>query len=380
MAPAAASGRSTRPRTPRRRRLVLAAVGVVMALLLLLQFGGSMVATRLANSRLAAMPGYIGRVDTVHVIPWGARLTVHDLVVRPRERPEDDPVVRVDRASFNLATAALVAGRIQGEVDIDGLEATVWHEEPPGARKDGEDSKEKDEQARHERLAKVRHWQTALRETFPMELERFELRNGRVRLVDRDAQPSAEAEITGLHVLLQDLRNKPAAGRARPATARVTAQVAGTGQLVVDVQADPAAEAPEFAARLELKDLSLPAVRHFLRTAAKVDVTAGTFEVYIEVEATGGAYQGYVKPFFQDLEFEPVKDPSVSPVKRLAAEVADAVTSVLKNEDEKVATRAPFQGNFADNKVDVWTTVENLLRNAFVQSLREGLDGRPGRD
>lgn len=382
MAPTPAdSGRSSRPRTRRAARIALIGLGSLILLLLLVQVGGSFIATRMVNRRLAELPGYSGRVDSVHLVPWGARVSVRDLVLHSRDHAEEDPVLKFKRASLNLAVASLLVGKLRGEAEIDGLEATVWHEEPPAERKDDKDTKEKDEQARQERLAKVRKWQATLREAFPMEIDRLEIRNGKVRLVDRATTPPAVAEMTELHVVLTDLRNQPAPGSARPASGRITARIAGSGRLDVQVQADPAAEAPEFSAKLELKELSLPEVRHFLRSAAKIDVSSGTFDVYVEVEATGGAYNGYVKPFFRDLEFEPVKDPNQNPVKRVAGEVVDAVTDLLKNEDEKVATRAPFQGNFADNKVDVWTTVENLLRNAFVQSLTEGLEGgRSGED
>ena len=56
------------------------------------------------------------------------------------------------------------------------------------------------------------------------------------------------------------------------------------------------------------------------------------------------------------------------------------MTSLLKNDDNKqVATRAPFAGNFANNDVDIWTTIVNLLRNAFVQAIRGGLEGQTPR-
>jgi hypothetical protein len=55
------------------------------------------------------------------------------------------------------------------------------------------------------------------------------------------------------------------------------------------------------------------------------------------------------------------------------------VTSLMENKDQdQVATKAPFSGNFADNDVDVWTAVVNLMRNAFVQALRSGFEGGGG--
>lgn len=53
---------------------------------------------------------------------------------------------------------------------------------------------------------------------------------------------------------------------------------------------------------------------------------------------------------------------------------------MLENEDkEQVATKAPFAGNFADNQVDVWSTIATLFSNASVQALRGGFEGQTPR-
>jgi hypothetical protein len=105
-------------------------------------------------------------------------------------------------------------------------------------------------------------------------------------------------------------------------------------------------------------------------------VSRGVFEMYSEVEARDGAYYGYVKPFFKDLDFKNVTDKDKPVAKRIAEKAVAVVASVLKNDEkEKVATKAPFGGSFKDNEVDIWTTIQNLLRNAFVQALTEGLEG-----
>jgi hypothetical protein len=76
------------------------------------------------------------------------------------------------------------------------------------------------------------------------------------------------------------------------------------------------------------------------------------------------------------LEFRAVPDPDKNLLQRAAVKLASTAQNLLKSDEGKVATKAPFEGDFADNKVDVWTTVENLLRNAFVTSLREGFENQ----
>lgn len=139
---------------------------------------------------------------------------------------------------------------------------------------------------------------------------------------------------------------------------------------------DPSQRQPRFKTSFEVKDLQLVPLHDFLQDVANVDVQQGSFEVFMEAEAMAGHYAGYVKPFFHDLEFKAVPDPEKGFLRNTATKVASAVTNLLKNEEQQVATKIPFQGDFTDASVDIWATLQNLLRNAFVQSLREGFEGQ----
>ena len=165
-------------------------------------------------------------------------------------------------------------------------------------------------------------------------------------------------------------------GEEWPAQIEITARFPGGGTLRGDADFAPLETLPRFRTAFEVKDLSLPPLRDFLLSYALVDVSQGTFEVVIEADAEGGRYAGYVKPFFHDLEFSAVADPEKGLLRNTATKVASVVTNFLKNEDQKVATKAPFQGNFDTNHVDILATLQYLLRNAFIQSLREGFEGQ----
>jgi hypothetical protein len=181
--------------------------------------------------------------------------------------------------------------------------------------------------------------------------------------------------IDQFHLVATDFSNRPEAGKPLPAHITVEGRVGGSGHLTVEVHADPGDAQPHFTATMELKDLNLVPIHDFLVKNALIDVSRGTFEVATEVNASGGHYEGYIKPFFKDLEFKAVPDPSKNIVERAAAKVASAAKDLLKNDNGQIATKAPFKGDFQNNQVDLWTTIENLLRNAFIQSLREGLEG-----
>ncbi len=266
------------------------------------------------------------------------------------------PFLRVPKASFRFAPSALFRGELGGVAIIDDAELNVIKTETD---KSGKKSPEEKKAEVQEKKAQMRHWQDVLRESFPMNLTRVELRNARIHFIDRTLQPNVDVGVDKLFVVARNLQNRSDAnGDPMPAKVDVTGLMTGNGKLKIAIQLDPMARQPRFAINFELREQELPPLNNFLNAYADADVSRGTFELYSEINAENGSYEGYVK-------------------KLLKEKIVSAVTSLLKNDEtQQVATKAPFSGNFADNEVDIWTTIVNLLRNAFVQAIRGGFEGQ----
>jgi hypothetical protein len=362
----------TRPRPSARGRWLRVlgwALAGILGLMLLVQFGGSPLLTRFVNRKLAALPGYAARVERLRILPWLATVKLENFVLSAREAKSDDPILRLPRASLALSWSDLLRGRVHARALVEDTALAIRPEpitEEPGQ------SEEDKERAKEKRIEDARRWQATLRNTFPIELSRLEIRGLQVRYLDTSAEPHAELKLDQVHVVMKGLRNRPQPGEGLPATLVLDAQFPDGGNLHVTASADPWMRPPRFAANMEIRGLALPPLDGLVRDQAGVSVSKGTFEIFAEVNAAEGGYTGYLKPFFQDLEFEPLPEKNI--FKQAAVKVVDAVTSALENEEEKVATKIPFEGNFETTGVEVWTAVENLLRNAFVQALREGLE------
>ena len=350
-------------------RILGVLLAVLFGVLLVIRFAGSPLATRLANKKLAALPDYTGKVEGVHLALWRGTITATDFVLYRRGRESEGPMVKIRQASLAIAFRSLFTGKLAGHGSIDGVEIEILKTEPDKPKKDKEPAPAP---------PPVREWTAVLREAFPVEISRFEMENVRIHFADKSVTPAADLVIDQFKLTATNLSNRPK-GEDLPAQVTASARVGGTGKLAIEIRADPSAPAPRFTVRAELKDLSLPPIHDFLLHYALIDVSQGTFEVFSEISAAGGRYEGYVKPFFKDLEFKAVPDPNKNVAQRAVTKVAAAVTDLLKNDQGDVATKAPFEGNFADTQVGVWEAVQNLLRNAFIQSLREGLEGQTGR-
>jgi len=343
---------------------------VLATLLLLVRLVGSPIAKSVVNRELRELDGFVGRADAVTLALWRGAIDLENFVLYERGHENEAPVVHIRRASMRLAPGTLLSGRLGGSAVVNGAEVTIVK------RQDIKDADEKAKAGLEETRRQMQRWQDVFRETFPLELTRFELKDARVRFIDRSAEPEAEVGVENLHIVATDLQNRPKAnGDPLPAKVRIQATTTGNGRLRSEIQVNPIAEQPTFAANFELRELELTAANDFLNALADVDVSRGTFEMFFEVEAKDGAYDGYVKPLFHDLEFETANDEEKNVLERAKETVVSAVAKVLENnEEEQVATRAPFSGNFSQNEIDVWETIGTLFRNAFVQALRGGFE------
>ncbi len=339
----------------------------VLVLLVLVQLGGSPLATHLANKRLGQMPHFSGHVGAVRLELWRGTVSVVDLELVDRANSGDGPVVVVPHGSLSLSWAPFFRGRVGGDVSIERSRVVMIKRAET----------EKDEEEKAKKLSKpiVRAWQEVLAKQFPLEFRKMKIRDSQVQFEDRSDPQSVRMSIDQIDLTATGFSNREKGSDPLPAKLQMHATIA-RGTLSVDAQADPAERQPRFEVKLEVKGLVLTDLHDFLVRYALVDVQSGEFEVYAEASAAGGRYKGYTKPFFKELQFKAVPDPEKSLLQRAATKVASMVQNALKNERGDVATKAPFEGNFEDNKVDVWVTLENLLRNAFIQALREGLEGQ----
>ena len=362
------------------RRVVLVAGVLIVTLVLIVRLALPPLATKFANQKLSELPEYTGSVADLDLEFLRGVVDAKNFTLTSRKHPEDGPVVKIPRTRLMVAWRPLLRGMINGDAVIENAELAVFNDEAiPDEGIPRKEERQVETKERVETVEKVRAWQEVLREAFPMELRRLELHNARLRFVDRTMNPAPEVVMDNVAVVATGLGNQPKGTGDLPAHVKLDGVIKTGGRVSFEARLNPIADQPRFEALMKVEKLELPPLNDFARFYAKADVLSGRFTVFVNVTAEGGSYHGTLKPFFEDLDFKAVKEEK-NIIKRAATKVADAVASMLESDKEKVATEIPFQGNFADNDVDVWATIRNLLRNAFVQALREGFAGEKPSD
>ncbi len=100
---------------------------------------------------------------------------------------------------------------------------------------------------------------------------------------------------------------------------------------------------------------------------------SGEIGLYSELAGDKGVYHGYVKPFFNNLEFEP-KPADEGNLGAVWSGILNTVKGIFENDDNVVATQTDISGRVDDPKIDTWRAIGGVLWNAWIEALRPGFD------
>lgn len=323
------------------------------------------------NEKLGSLPGgYRGEVEDVGLALHRGTLSVTGIELQDAKR---DLVLGAREARARLRLGELLRGRLAVSAELEKPYARVavrraLRRAKAVAAREKEERRKRVERGEQEPEEPARPVHRMLAELMPFRLERLELRDGEVVVVES----GLEARVHDIQVAAEGLTNE---ARGRNARLQASARVMEKGTAALTVRADPLQPEPSFDLHAELRGIDLPSINPVLRWQLGVDVERGTFTAVAELDARDGRFEGYVKPFVGDLEVLGPDD-TKKPLQAVKEAVVGAVAAVLQNpRSEQVATRVPLKGRLEEPDIGVWAAVLNVLRNAFVEALRPSLEG-----
>jgi hypothetical protein len=313
------------------------------------------------NQRLNKIPGYSGAVGDINLQLWRGAYRIHDITIVKKTGGVKEPFFAAKQIDFSLAWRELFRRKFVSDIIItDGRLNFIR-----GATEDSS------------QLTADRRWQDVINDLFPIDITHLSIDHGILRYADMTHQPVVDIAITDLNVEATGLRNRTAdSGDEFPAKINLTGQTPGHGRLQLYSKMEPLATPAHLELNVELKDVSLPVLNDFLRAYADVDVSRGRFELFGQLAVGGGHYEGYVKPFLDQLDFKDYPNQDSSIGKRVWETIVSALVKLVKNKQRnQFATRIPFSGDAGKMDVGTWTAIANALHHGFVQALHEGFEG-----
>jgi hypothetical protein len=134
---------------------------------------------------------------------------------------------------------------------------------------------------------------------------------------------------------------------------------------------------PTFEMAVRLVGLDVTKVNSLTRGYGSFDFEKGYFDLVVELKATRGQVDGYIKPLFRNLRVLSVQDVKEdNPVQFFWEALVGFAAGVLSNPPrDQFGTVIPVSGNLEKPSTDILATIGNVLRNAFIRAYLPRLEG-----
>jgi hypothetical protein len=168
-----------------------------------------------------------------------------------------------------------------------------------------------------------------------------------------------------------ELRNFSNQFSRGPAKATLQGKFMGSGVTRMNGEFRPEKKGPDLDLYLKIDNTQLKSMNEVLRAYGKFDVVAGTFSLVTELHVKDNMVNGYIKPFFKDMQvYDRRQDKEKGMFRKMYEMLVGGVAKLLENRPrDQVATKADITGPLEEPQTSTLQVVVQLLRNAFFRAI-----------
>jgi hypothetical protein len=322
---------------------------------------------RYANRVLDRTPGYHGKIGDVDLSLWRGAYTIESVSIEKTGGRVPVPFFRSRQVDLSIAWKSLFHGALVGEVWFESPELNFVVGPTRSQRQDGSEA----------------DWRKPVRDLFPIRIDRLTARRGAVHFRNFRSEPPVDVYLHDVRLTVSNLTNSLDLSKDLVVRGQGSATPMQGGRVEARMQLDPYADEPTFDLELTATSLALPQFDDFLRAYAGFDVQRGRLSVYGELAAEKGRFEGYLKPFFEDVDVLDLREEAGEQgwwASLWEAFVGGAAETLQDQAADRVATRIPISGRVDSPEIGFWPTLGNVLRNAFYEAFVPGLEHSVGRE
>ncbi|MEH6766072.1 MAG: DUF748 domain-containing protein [Aequorivita antarctica] len=308
------------------------------------------------NKVLADIPGYYGQVEDVDISLIRGAYVINGMYLNKGTAESQVPFLNFPKSDISIEWKSLFKGKIVSEIIMTSPEVIYVFE----------DQKEESGDANAD------DWTKALTDIVPIDINHFEIHDGKLAFVQLSADPNIDLQIDKLELTADNLRNVVEKERILPSPLRASGVSIGKGKVSLEGYMNLVKEIPDMDLSFSLEDADVTALNDFTNYYAGLDFDKGTFGVYSEIAIADGHLVGYVKPLLKDTTLIGKGDSFLDVIWE---GFVGFFKFVLKNQGtDTLATKVPFEGDLNDVKTGVWPTVLNIFENAWIQAFKGEVD------
>ena len=345
----------------RRRTALLWSILLIAAALCALRAALPFIVKDYVNGRLHSLDAYVGNVSDVDIGLWRGAYRIDGIEIEKRGARQPTPFFDSRRVDFSVEWRSLLHGSLVAEAHFY---------QPKLNLVEGPTDKQS-------QLGSEENWHERLEELFPFRFNTVEVHGGTITF--RAPGIRTEDALTARRVngIATNITNVVDSGKNAFADLRMTGEVLGGAGAWLYGSAEPFTQRSTFDLNMAVENVSVPKVNPWLREYLKADATRGNFDLYLEIAAADGRYEGYAKPILQDVQFLSLEEPFENPLAGLWTGVLQLGAEIFENQPRhQVAARIPFHGTVQGARTDLLPAIASVLRNAFVGAFAHSIEDR----
>jgi hypothetical protein len=310
------------------------------------------------NKKGEDLPDYAFHSNWVRIHPWNCSIDVEDVHLVKKGDKIPVPFFACPRVHVATQWSEVLHLTLRSRIDL--IQPVVNFVEGPTEETS--------------QVVLEPEWVTRVKQMVPLRINRFTIWEGVLHYYDFHANPQIDMEMDDLNLSLDNLTNSTRSSALMPSTAVITGRPFKVGWFEARLALNVDLKQPTFAEKVKIEKIPAPALNAFLAKYGSVYAKSGQLAVYTEMVSANGDFNGYVKPFFQNLQFEPVPKDRDG-LAAIWASLVNGVKDIFENDDNKaVATKVPISGHYQDPNVDFWAAAFGVVKNAFLQTLSNDFD------
>jgi hypothetical protein len=331
----------------------------LVAVLIVVRAALPSIVLRYVNEQLDGLEGYSGRVEDIDISLYRGAYQIQGIRIVKSNGRIPVPFFAAEELDISVEWSALFDGDIVAEIDLHKPKLNFV----------------KGPTERTSQTEPADNWTDTVKELAPFSINRFAIHDGDVHYRDFHTEPKVNIYVQRINGVARNLTNAEDLGGSLVATFEARALAMHSGRLKLKGSYNPYAKHPTFEVDASLNGLNIKQVNSFLKAYASVDAEAGKLSVDTEIAASKGRFRGYVKPFIDDLQILDWDKESEGFLTRIWEGVVEVAAELLEDQSkDRIATRVPLSGKVDGPEADVWSTIGGLLKNAFLEALRRGLE------
>ncbi|HVK57300.1 MAG TPA: DUF748 domain-containing protein [Candidatus Kapabacteria bacterium] len=343
----------------RKKKVIGGVLILLITALVTLRLALPTIVQHYVNNKLDELPEYDGRIGDVDIHLIRGAYSIDDVDIEKTTGSVPMPFFSARTVDLSMEWREIFQGALVGEIQVLGCSLNFVKGE-----------NEEDSQTSIDNS-----WLKIVQDLFPFRINRFTIREGAIWFHDLGTEPKVDVYLTNLVAVCTNLYNTRDLATELPADFRARGTTLGGGLLELHVKLDPLADEPMFDLELGLTEVNLVALNEMLEAYGRFNVKRGTFEAFAEIAGSEGTFDGYVKPFFEDLNVFELEQDAKNPAKLIWQAIVAGAVKVFKNHpQDQVATKVPVSGTFEKTDIEIWTTIVNVLRNAFFEAFKARVD------